>query len=1494
MSSHHDLVFSKVILMRSSATFYANLAFCRLCGIHAARAAFVTLLLLCAPAGAQPAVSLTLPREAWKFDNGREFPGATGGLTIDPTAARDGKESLKLVGDFTKGGNYVQAGRSLDNDIRILRMWLRNPDAEQLTLRIVDASGQCHQLKLKTQLSPDWQQLTFPLAEFFARKGSPDAVPTVLKYENWGGAKDARWHGPAKGMFILLGRKGEQKTVAMWLNDVTIVEPPRTAGSSQGGEIATLLPVEMVAEGEPEWRFDNGQEFPGAKGSLTVVNDQPEKGQACLKLAGDFNKGGAYVECIKDLKPLEISDVRGIRLRIKSDNARFITLRMGDGTGQCHQHKAVKITNDGGWHDLVLKISEIAGGEHWGGTNDGKWHGSPAYLSIILGAGADEKKQPVLYLAGVALDAVQPAVVQAATFQAGFEGADQLPEGWTTQGTVRIDGKEAFQGKQSLLLSREATHEDTPCSGTSPAFRVVPGVWEIALAAKSDLVSPDSSYQGIVLLEEMDASGKVLNSVSLAELFKQRNWQAVNKRLEMPAGAATARFRMELRKTSGNFWVDELSASYVAAAPRKDKRVAAVLFATAQLGNMLLPDDKRVVDVTVRATKPLRESQRELSYVVRDYWGAEQIPAGKTALTKSAKKGNWIEYDASIDLSGAPLEVGRYYEVHAEVPQQNDLPFHNYTSLAILPEAVTKKYKPEEIPFTGRDWDNRPKDRFILADRIGIRICGVWGGWSGDPPYRPEAPSIEMCQKLGMGVVTGSPTHAIEGHLKGYEKYDEKALRQGVCHWIEKYGKIRPLIIDLGNEPHGDDARVQESIRAYRIVYNEVKKIDSSIMVLGTSCGPEERYFKYGFQDCCDAYDFHIYESYADVGRAIESYRTLFAKYGGAKPIWSTELGLNAQGMTRHAVAVEMIKKFTVFFAAGGANVSWFDLMYPDSAGTNGDSNGSAFNVFDCRYCRYAPKLDAVTYYNMVNAICIKKFVEQKHYAGGLNAYLFRDRDGQCLQVLWADKGRADVGVPLAGVDSVLAIGIDGRRTEMKAGAAGGLTLSVSEDPVVLLYKSSAGLADAIAPPRASLAAIPAAMIKGAAVPLAVSLNGLSPDRIKLLVPPFWTATRSAGQPDASGATRITFNIATPLVSEVRQGELLLAIQDEAGSVCGQLSALVSVAGRLTVKILPEPALGDKPAGAKLLVKNNGSDKQEFSWQLALLSETPIVDGIYGKATPAAAFFASAADGAASVDPAAETAIVVPLSGIDPLTVYRVKATVTDASGRTVESQRNVAGFVAVPKAAAALKLDGSLDEAAWKNCPVQRINEARQYRIITPGDPQKVKWNGPRDLSATVRFLWDDRYLYLGVDVTERVFNNPMADDMLWGQDGLQMIVDPARSETEKPGKYDYALGLSHTSGTGKAWCHLSGNAATSTGEVKDIVVATRRAADGSGGMTYEIAIPWSRLAPFRPAAGANLGLTVTLNEDNGKGGRHSIMGWFGDVQSKAVDFVGDLILQP
>ncbi|MGA2031364.1 MAG: sugar-binding protein, partial [Thermoguttaceae bacterium] len=895
-------------------------------------------------------------------------------------------------------------------------------------------------------------------------------------------------------------------------------------------------------------------------------------------------------------------------------------------------------------------------------------------------------------------------------------------------------------------------------------------------------------------------------------------------------------------------------------------------------------EDKRTVKITVVATKALDEKQKEVSYVVRDYWGAEQGPAAEMALGPPRREGKNYVYDAEIDLGGAGLETGRYYELHADIFREGDEPFHNYTSLAILPPAATKKYKPAEIPFTSRSWDNRIGECFYLSDRLGVRICGIWGGWPAEPPYAPYAPTIELCEKLGMGVLTGSAASAIEHHDPGWEKYDEKALRQGVRNWIEKYGKIRPLMIDLGNEPPLNPERVKANIAAYKAIYEEVKKVDPSIIVIASSMGPVEEYFKNGFQNYCDVVDFHAYEDWAAIPGVFETYEKLFAKYGGKKPIWSTEIGLNSQGMVRQAVAATLVKKLTLFFASGGQNICWFDLLYPDGDAKLAGSSSEAHNIFDARYSRYCPKLDAVAYYNMVNGLSIKKFAAQKTYEGGARAFLFRDRDNRCLEVLWKDKGRADVLLPLPGAGKATLIAIDGRRSELDAGGKG-LTLTVSEDPVLLLYQCAAGqLPDRLGTPAARIASLPEGIIKGGASSLTVSLDGVAEQDVELIGPAFWAIQRGAATKDAAGAARLAFTVRVPENSSARECDLMVKLNGGAG----QLHARLPVTGRVATRLLPVVATGDKPAGVRLLIRNYAAEKQDVTWRLALTGEISPMNGEFGGFTTTSAYFADVAEGTKTLEGKGVAEIVVPLAGIDPLTVYRVKAGVSDSSGRTVVNERPVAGFAAVPRARAPIKLDGSMAEADWKRAPVQNINEARQYFAY---DRQKTQWKGKSDLSGTVQFLWDDKYLYVGVKVLDDVFANNKVDGDLWAGDGLQFMVDPAREALEKPGKYDIAAAI--TSKGPQVWCYLSADSRAPEGQVKDVILCGRRAGAERGDMTYELAIPWSRVAPFQPAMGANLGLCVVLNEDDGLG-RVGFMGWFGDVQSKRIDTVGDLILGP
>ncbi|MCB1065583.1 MAG: hypothetical protein KDN20_22025, partial [Verrucomicrobiae bacterium] len=652
--------------------------------------------LACSEAGAEeriPLIDATDADAVWSFNHGAEFPGATGSLSIDPEAERQGNASLKLVGDFTQGGGYVQAGRQLGDgiDIRELSFWVKSPGTDRFTLRLGDASGQTHQIVLKTEPGEEWQRVVLPLERFFERRGQADAVTGIAKYESWGGAKDGNWHGPAKAIYLLLSNGGANQVRTLWLNEVVITPKPMPV---PGAEMRTEVSLEEF----PDWKFSLGQEFPGAKGSLTEVESEE---RSDLKLSGDFTGGGAYVAAIRNLADLGAAEVPALHLRYRSANAKSVTIQLVDGGGQTHQRRGFSITGDGEWHDLTLKPAEFAGGDRWGGANDGQWHGVIRQLVISLTADSDkENKRPEIQLAKVRAEVVQPVFAQPAAFTSDFETA-ALGDEWVVSGDVKIEAG-------ALRLSRTLDAVEQACSVTGPAFPASPGQWEVSLVTQADLKSPDNSYNAVVQLECLDSAGKIVERFTLVDGFGQRDRETVRKLIELPKGVVAARFQAQLNKAHGEFLIDDLAAAYLAPAPQRDDRISRVLFSTAQLGNLLFPDDSREVGVTIEARKPLRDDQKSLSWVVRDYWGAEQNQPVTMMLGEPEKKKDTLVYETSIDLSGVPLEIGRYYELHATIPLgENAEPFRNHTSLAILPEAVTRQYPPEEIPFTSRNWDNR-------------------------------------------------------------------------------------------------------------------------------------------------------------------------------------------------------------------------------------------------------------------------------------------------------------------------------------------------------------------------------------------------------------------------------------------------------------------------------------------------------------------------------------------------------------------------------------------------------------------------------------------------------------------------------------------------------------------------------------------------------------------------------------------------------------------
>ena len=204
-------------------------------------------------------------------------------------------------------------------------------------------------------------------------------------------------------------------------------------------------------------------------------------------------------------------------------------------------------------------------------------------------------------------------------------------------------------------------------------------------------------------------------------------------------------------------------------------------------------------------------------------------------------------------------------------------------------------------------------------------------------------------------------------------------------------------------------------------------------------------------------------------------------------------------------------------------------------------------------YNRYCPRLDAIAYYNAVNSIAIKKFVVEKRYPGGVQGFLFVDREGHHLQVLWKSKGRQDAFIPLAGVEQVQVIRIDGSRRPLEADGKG-ITLSITEDPLLLLYEAGgSSLPDTLGTPAATLQSPPQTVARRGASTVTVVSRDSSVDRVQLIAPPFWNVERTPATTVRGGGAPVRFRITMPATSSVREADLTVTLDDPRGKRRGEL-----------------------------------------------------------------------------------------------------------------------------------------------------------------------------------------------------------------------------------------------------------------------------------------------------------------------------------------------------
>lgn len=113
-----------------------------------------------------------------------------------------------------------------------------------------------------------------------------------------------------------------------------------------------------------------------------------------------------------------------------------------------------------------------------------------------------------------------------------------------------------------------------------------------------------------------------------------------------------------------------------------------------------------------------------------------------------------------------------------------------------------------------------------------------------------------------------------------------------------------------------------------------------------------------------------------------------------------------------------------------------------------------------------------------------------------------------------------------------------------------------------------------------------------------------------------------------------------------------------------------------------------------------------------------------------------------------------------------------------MERGMNLVRSVECRRASGPIKLDGILDEPAWKSA--QMVSE-----FVSKGRPPKTR--------TSVRFLWDDKYLYFAAEMEDHDLYADITtrNGMIWNNDVIELFLKPSERSL---GYYEFQSSANNT----------------------------------------------------------------------------------------------------
>jgi len=213
--------------------------------------------------------------------------------------------------------------------------------------------------------------------------------------------------------------------------------------------------------------------------------------------------------------------------------------------------------------------------------------------------------------------------------------------------------------------------------------------------------------------------------------------------------------------------------------------------------------------------------------------------------------------------------------------------------------------------------------------------------------------------------------------------------------------------------------------------------------------------------------------------------------------------------------------------------------------------------------------------------------------------------------------------------------------------------------------------------------------------------------------------------------------------------------------------------------------------------------------------------------------------------------------------------------------------------------IDGHL--ADWADIPAMAM-KGKEWLVRSPERCKSIN-----DLSANIRYAWDNQNLYFACEVSENVYVQPFTGWDTWKADCVQLAFDLDTGKEIKPTGNALAdknqqvryteIDLALTARGAEAYRTVTFNPETlGAGRIssKDLKLAVTKKKGPNGViLEYEAAIPWRTIgAETAPVAGSRIGIAGTVNHaDDPQQADPTALGWFTLKDPKKF---GGLFLQP